>query len=84
MRSGYGLFFDALPAQSQTYNNSLNQWPYSAGFSNTANAIGSPLVRIEDLQGPFPKPLPAPSPWTISPTYYSAPDREDARTNTSI
>ena len=81
LRTGYGLFFDALPAQSQTYQNSLNQWPYSAGFSNTANVIGSPLVYIQALQGQFPKPLPSPSPWTVSPTYYSAPDRKDARSH---
>jgi len=81
LRTGYGLFFDALPAQSQTYQNSLNQWPYSAGFNNTANRIGDPLAHIEDLQGQFPKPLPTASPWTISPTYYSAPDRQDARSH---
>lgn len=80
LRAGYGLFFDSLPAQSQTYQNTVNQWPYSAGFSNSANQIGSPLVYIGDLQGKFPKPLPAPSPWTTS-TWFSAPDRKDARSH---
>ncbi|SRR5579884_488617 len=80
VRAGYSILYDALPAQSQTYQNTLNQWPFSGGFSDTANAIGAPPTFIQDLQGSFPLPLPAASPWGIS-TWFSAPDRQDAQSH---
>jgi hypothetical protein len=78
LRAGYGLFYDALPAQSQAYQNMLNQWPYSNGVNTIINDVGQPRRSLHDLQADFPMPLPAPSPWTTA-TWFSAPGRQDAR-----
>ena len=71
VRAGYGIFYDSLPAQSQTFQNGFNSWPYSAGFDDTTPAF------IEDLQRRVSQTLPAPSPWN-SIDWFSAPDRRDA------
>ncbi len=78
VRGGYGLYYDALIARTQTAQNDLEQlaWPYTPGFSGASNVptsagvpaggAGNPLVPITNLEGSFPSPVPAPTPWTPS------------------
>ena len=74
IRGGYGLYWDALPARSQYAQNDIEaaSWPWTTGFSGSANAIGSPLRLITEIEGSFPAPVPAATPWaTISNSSYA-------------
>ena len=77
LRGGYGLFYDALIARTQTAQNDLEQlaWPYTTGFLGSANVAdsttgvqaggpGNPLVPITSIEGAFPSPVPPLTPWT--------------------
>jgi hypothetical protein len=76
LRAGYGLFFDTVSARSQYAQNTVEgpTWPWTTGIgTQTANvatggiwpgAAGNPLVAITSLEGNFPNPFVAPSPWT--------------------
>jgi TonB dependent receptor len=78
VRGGYGLYYDTLVARTQTAQNDLEQlaWPYTTGFSGSANApnsagvpagaVGNPLVPLTSIEGSFPSPVPPPTPWTPS------------------
>ncbi len=81
LRGGYGLYWDALPARSQYSQNDIEgaSWPWTTGFSGSANAVGQPVQLITDLVGNFPNPVPAASPWaTVSgSTYVDSPNLKD-------
>ena len=76
LRAGYGLFFDTVSARSQYAQNTVEgpTWPWTTGIgTQTANvatggvwpgATGNPLVAITSLEGNFPNPFVAASPWT--------------------
>lgn len=78
VRAGYGIYWDNLSARTQSAQNDLEQigWPYTTGFSGTANRLladgtppggsGNPVTEINSVAGNFTTPLPAPSPWTSS------------------
>lgn len=78
IRGGYGLYFDALIARTQTAQNDLEQlaWPYTTGFGGSANVLtsagvpaggaGNPLVPLTSIEGSFPFAIPPPTPWTPS------------------
>jgi hypothetical protein len=78
IRAGYGIYWDNLSARTQSAQNDLEQegWPYTTGFSGTANRLlsngtppggpGNQLAPITGIAGNFATPLPAPSPWTSS------------------
>ena len=76
LRGGYGLYFDAVVARTQAAQNDLEQlaWPYTTGFSGVSNVptsggvpaggTGNSLVPITSIEGSFPNPVPAATPWT--------------------
>jgi len=69
LRAGYGLYWDALPARSQYTQNDIEaaSWPWTVGFSGSANAIGASPQLLTQIEGSFPTPVPAATPWaTIS------------------
>ena len=80
-RSAYGLYWDALPARSQYTQNDIEgaSWPWTTGFGpNTVNNVGSPLQTITSIEGSFPFPTPAASPWTaVSGAFLDDPNYKD-------
>jgi hypothetical protein len=68
LRSGYGLFWDALPARSQYVQNDIQgaSWPWTTGFAGSPNLLGQPLQPIGALVGAFPTPVAEASPWTAA------------------
>lgn len=90
LRLGYGVFYDTVSARSQYAQNDIEgaTWPWTKGFNSepqnvSANGIwpggpGNPLTLITDLEGHFPNPVVAPSPWTSS-SYIDSPDFKNAR-----
>jgi hypothetical protein len=83
LRTGYGLYWDAVPARSQYAQNDLEMavWPGTTAFSGNVNATasftnGSQKV-ITDLQGHFPTPLPPTNPWAPTNTFGDDPKLKD-------
>jgi hypothetical protein len=76
LRAGYGLFFDTVSARSQYAQNTVEgpTWPWTTGIgTQSANIqVGgiwpgtptNPLTSITNLEGSFPNPVVAASPWT--------------------
>ena len=78
LRGGYGVYYDTVSARSQYAQNTIegSAWPWTTGIgSQPANipingvwpgATGNPLMPITSIEGNFPNPVVAPSPWTAS------------------
>lgn len=92
IRGGYGIFYDTITARSQYVQNNIEgpTWPWTTGISNQQvniiqNSIweggpGNPLSPITSLEGHFPNPVVAPSPWlTTGGGYVTAPNYKDGR-----
>ncbi len=92
VRGGYGIFYDTLTARSQYVQNNIEgpTWPWTTGISNQqVNIIqngvweggsGNPLVPITSLEGNFPNPVVASSPWlTTGGGYVTTPNYKDGR-----
>ncbi len=91
INGGVGMFYDTITARSQWVQNNIEgaTWPWTTGISNQQTNIqqngywpGSaqnPLSLITNLEGSFPDPVVAPSPWLTSGNYVSQPDYKDQR-----
>lgn len=70
VRGGYGLYWDALAGRGQAAQNDLEHgiWPDATAFSGDVNSpgdfSGGTSRLLTDIQGNFPAPLPAVTPWT--------------------
>jgi hypothetical protein len=92
INGGAGIFYDTITARSQWVQNNIEgpTWPWTIGISNQQTNIqtngfwpGSPqnpLTLITNLEGNFPTPVVASSPWlTIGGGYVSQPNYKDQR-----
>ncbi len=92
VNGGIGMFYDTITARSQWVQNNIEgpTWPWTTGISgqqtNTATggfwpgAPQNPLVAITSLEGNFPNPVVAASPWlTTGGGYVAAPGYKDQR-----
>jgi len=92
INGGVGMFYDTITARSQWVQNNIEgpTWPWTIGISNQQTNIlqsgfwpGSaqnPLTLITNLEGNFPNPVVASSPWlTIGGGYTSQPNYKDQR-----
>jgi hypothetical protein len=92
INGGAGIFYDTITARSQWVQNNIEgpTWPWTIGISNQQTNIqtsgfwpGSsqnPLSLITSLEGNFPNPVVAASPWlTIGGGYTSQPNYKDQR-----
>jgi hypothetical protein len=84
LRTGYGLYWDTLPARSQYAQNDLEMavWPDATAFAGTANLSanfvnGTQLNIIQQQGQGFATPLPTTNPWTPSNTYGDDPKYKD-------
>jgi hypothetical protein len=80
LRAGYSLMWDPLPARSQYVQNDIEaaSWPWTTAFSGVANnVVGNPVQSINTIEGAFPVPVPAASPWSTG-GYYDDPNFKDA------
>jgi hypothetical protein len=84
LRSGYGVYWDAVPARSQYAQNDLEMavWPDATAFGGTANAFasfvnGTAVNIIQQQQLGFPTPLPTTNPWTPGNTFGDDPNYKD-------
>lgn len=84
IRSGYGLYWDAIPARSQYAQNDLELavWPGTTAFSGNVNVTSDFTTGqqklITDLQGHFPTPLPPTNPWAPTNTFADDPKFKDS------
>lgn len=90
INGGVGVLYDTITARSQWAQNNIEgaSWPWTTGISNKPvnisqngewpGATGNPLTKITDLEGHFPEPVVAPSPW-LSAGYVNAPNYKDSR-----
>ena len=85
LRTGYGLYWDAVPARSQYAQNDLELavWPDATAFAGTVNTTsafqpGGTSQLITDIQGHFPTPLPTTTPWNPNNTFGDDPKIKDA------
>jgi hypothetical protein len=92
INGGAGIFYDTITARSQWVQNNIEgpTWPWTIGISNQQTNIqtsgywpGStqnPVTLITSLEGNFPNPVVASSPWlTIGGGYTSQPNYKDQR-----
>jgi hypothetical protein len=83
LRTGYGLYWDAVPSRSQYAQNDLELavWPGATAFSGNVNATsafanGSQAL-LTSIQGHFPTPLPPTNPWSPTNTFGDDPRYKD-------
>jgi hypothetical protein len=92
VNGGIGMFFDTITARSQWVQNNIEgpTWPWTTGISGqqTNNAVSgfwpgspqNPLIPITRLEGNFPSPVVAASPWlTTGGGYVQQPGYSDQR-----
>ena len=84
LRTGYGLYWDAITARSQYAQNDLEMavWPDATAYAGTVNAISDfttgAAANIIALQSKgFPNPLPTTNPWTPANTFADDPKLKD-------
>jgi Carboxypeptidase regulatory-like domain/TonB dependent receptor-like, beta-barrel len=84
LRTGYGLYWDAITARSQYAQNDLEMavWPDATAYAGTVNAIADfttgAAANIIALQSKgFPNPLPTTNPWTPANTFADDPKLKD-------
>ncbi len=70
VRAGYGMVFDSVNGLTQSFQNSMNSWPYSGSTSFNYNLPGAPPITVQNIQATNVSPLPGPSPWGNSGTWY--------------
>jgi len=92
INAGAGIFYDTITARSQWVQNNIEgpTWPWTTGISGQQvnfsqsgiwpGGSGNPLTPITNLEGNFPNPVIAPSPWlTTGGGYVSEPGYKDQR-----
>lgn len=92
VNGGVGILYDTITARSQWVQNNIEAptWPWTTGISNQQvnfsqggvweGGAGNPLTQITNLEGNFPNPVVAPSPWlTTGGGYASEPGFKDQR-----
>src|SRR5262245_35351298 len=84
LRTGYGLYWDAIPACSQYAQNDLEMavWPDATAYAGTVNAnadftTGAAANIIALQSRGFPTPLPTTNPWTPANTFADDPNYKD-------
>jgi Carboxypeptidase regulatory-like domain len=90
LRAGYGVYYDTVSARSQYLQNTIEgaAWPWTTGIgTQSANvatggiwpgATGNPLGFITDIEGNFPSPVVAATPWNGG-GYVNDPNYKDTR-----
>ena len=66
LRLGYGLVYDLFSALPQTFNSITGQWPDTANFNSSFNALSDPVTFFDEVQNAQVSPLPLPTPWTTT------------------
>ena len=92
VNGGVGIFYDTITARSQWVQNNIEgpTWPWTTGISSQQvnfaqsgvwpGGAGNPLTPITNLEGNFPNPVIAASPWlTTGGGYVSEPGYKDQR-----
>ncbi len=92
VNGGIGMFYDTITARSQWVQNNIEgpTWPWTTGISGQTTNVATggfwpgapqnPLVAITSLEGNFPNPVVAASPWlTTGGGYVAAPGYKDQR-----
>ena len=92
VNGGAGIFYDTITARSQWVQNNIEgpTWPWTTGISNQQvnfsqggvwpGGPGNPLTLITNLEGNFPNPVIASSPWlTTGGGYINEPGYTDQR-----
>lgn len=92
INGGAGMFYDTITARSQWVQNNIEgpTWPWTTGISNQQTnfaqngywpgAPQNPVTPITSLEGNFPSPVVAASPWlTTGGGYVTQPDYKDQR-----
>jgi hypothetical protein len=92
VNGGAGIFYDTITARSQWVQNNIEgpTWPWTTGISaqqtNFAQSgfwpgsAQNPLTKITSLEGNFPNPVVAPTPWlTIGGGFVTQPNYKDQR-----
>lgn len=92
VNGGVGILYDTITARSQWVQNNIEgpTWPWTTGISSQQvnfsqsgvweGGAGNPLTPITSLEGNFPDPVVAASPWlTTGGGYVSAPNFKDQR-----
>ena len=92
VNAGAGIFYDTITARSQWVQNNIEgpTWPWTTGISGQQvnfsqsgvwpGGSGNPLTPITSLEGNFPNPVIAPTPWlTTGGGYVSEPGYKDQR-----
>ena len=92
VNGGVGILYDTITARSQWVQNNIEgpTWPWTTGISSQQvnfsqsgtwpGGPGNPLTLITDLEGNFPNPVIAATPWlTTGGGYVSAPNYKDQR-----
>jgi Carboxypeptidase regulatory-like domain len=92
VNGGVGILYDTITARSQWVQNNIEgpTWPWTTGISSQqvnfsqngvwAGGAGNPLTQITSLEGNFPNPVIASSPWlTTGGGYVSQPNFKDQR-----
>jgi len=84
LRTGYGLYWDAVPSRSQYAQNDLELavWPATTAFQGNVNSpadfVSGGQKLITDIQGHFPTALPPTNPWSPTNLYGDDPRYKDA------
>jgi len=92
LNGGAGIFYDTITGRSQWVQNDIEgpTWPWTTGISSQQvnfsqggvweGGPGNPLTLITNLEGNFPNPVVAPSPWlTTGGGYVNEPGYKDQR-----
>jgi Carboxypeptidase regulatory-like domain len=92
VNGGIGMFYDTITARSQWVQNNIEgpTWPWTTGISGQTTNVATggfwpgapqnPLVAITSLEGNFPNPVVAASPWlTTGGGYVAQPGYKDQR-----
>lgn len=92
VNGGVGIFYDTITARSQWVQNNIEgpTWPWTTGISNQQvnfsqggvwpGGPGNPLTPVTSLEGNFPDPVIASSPWlTTGGGYINEPGYKDQR-----
>ncbi len=71
VRGGFGLVYDTLNGLSQTFSNSIGEWPAKGSVSKNYNVLGTPLTSVTTAQASVGSPLTTGGPFSDFDYYYS-------------
>jgi Carboxypeptidase regulatory-like domain len=71
VRGGFGLVYDALNGLSQTFSNSIGEWPAKGSVTHNYNLTGAPLTSVAGAEASIGSPLTTGGPFSDFDFYYS-------------